>query len=166
MAQIYHKLGKQRQASNAAYDSMDIVQKLGDEEAEKTCRRIMADIGVVMFVPGMMQAIQAGAMPTAIEGLGGGGVESAVVDVKQKGLNPEDVMQQVQALARESIGFDEGLYVDSPLMDSGMDSLTAVSFRNGLQQTLAVKLPSSLMFDYPTMKEVANRIVELSNEQS
>ena len=29
-----------------------------------------------------------------------------------------------------------------------------------------VRLPSSLMFDYPTMKEVANRIVELSIENA
>jgi hypothetical protein len=28
------------------------------------------------------------------------------------------------------------------------------------------RLPSSLMFDYPTMKEVANRIVELSIENA
>lgn len=29
-----------------------------------------------------------------------------------------------------------------------------------------LRLPSSLMFDYPTMKEVANRIVELSIENA
>merc|ERR1719343_19205 len=90
------------------------------------------------------------------------GAGMSIEVAKPKGLNPEDVQQTVVAMAREAVGVDDGLYLDSPLMDSGMDSLTAVSFRNGLQQSLNVKLPSSLMFDYPTMKEVANRIVELS----
>merc|ERR1719188_1396536 len=117
------------------------------------------------FDPSMM--IAAGPV-----GGGGGGGESgaapvgmSIEAVKPKGLNPDDVMQTVVAMAREAVGVEDGVYLDSPLMDSGMDSLTAVSFRNGLQQSLNVKLPSSLMFDYPTMKEVANRIVELSNEE-
>merc|ERR1712079_880675 len=79
----------------------------------------------------------------------------SVAAVKPKGLNPEMVSQTVQEMAKAAIGLDDAVYLDSPLMDSGMDSLTAVSFRNGLQQNLGVKLPSSLMFDYPTMKEVA-----------
>merc|ERR1712066_417073 len=94
----------------------------------------------------------------------GGGVAQSVVAEKPKGLNAEMVQQTVQEMAKAAIGLDDAVYLDSPLMDSGMDSLTAVSFRNGLQQNLGVKLPSSLMFDYPTMKEVANRIVELSLE--
>merc|ERR1712083_1121837 len=88
----------------------------------------------------------------------------SVVEQKPKGLDPEMVSQTVQHMAKQAIGLDDELYMDSALMDSGMDSLTAVSFRNGLQQNLGVKLPSSLMFDYPTMKEVAKRIVELSLE--
>merc|ERR1719221_1262477 len=114
------------------------------------------------FDPSAMMAAQA-MLPTS----GGDSVAQSAMEVaKPKGLDPEEVAATVQAIAREAIGIDEGLYLDSPLMDSGMDSLTAVSFRNTLQQTLAVKLPSSLMFDYPTMKEVANRIVELSQEEA
>ncbi|CAE7346884.1 pikAII, partial [Symbiodinium pilosum] len=68
------------------------------------------------------------------------------------GLDAAMVQATVQEMARQAIGVDDELFLDSALMDSGMDSLTAVSFRNGLQQQLGVKLPSSLMFDYPTMK--------------
>merc|ERR1712060_260692 len=117
----------------------------------------------------MQQQQQMGGMPvpsanaTATE-------EAAAAPVsavqKQVGLNPQDVMQVVQEMAKAAIGLDEAVYMDSPLMDSGMDSLTAASFRNGLQQNLNVKLPSSMIFDYPTMKEVANRIVEISIENA
>merc|ERR1712187_271430 len=106
-----------------------------------------------------LQAMQAGG-----GGGGGGDVGASLVVEKPKGLDSEMVMQTVQEMAKAAIGLDDAVYLDSPLMDSGMDSLTAVSFRNGLQQNLGVKLPSSLMFDYPTMKEVAKRIVELSLE--
>merc|ERR1719350_2619070 len=100
------------------------------------------------------------------QGGGEGEAQQQVASIveKPKGLNPELVSQTVQEMAKAAIGLDDAVYLDSPLMDSGMDSLTAVSFRNGLQQNLGVKLPSSLMFDYPTMKEVAKRIVELSLE--
>merc|ERR1719191_2083969 len=98
------------------------------------------------------------------EGAPAAAAGASSVVAKQKGLDPEEVERVVQEMAKAAIGLDDAVYLDSPLMDSGMDSLTAVSFRNGLQQNLGVKLPSSLMFDYPTMKEVANRIVELSLE--
>jgi len=94
-----------------------------------------------------------------------GGAAASEVVAQPKGLDPEEVERVVQEMAKAAIGLDDAVYLDSPLMDSGMDSLTAVSFRNGLQQNLGVKLPSSLMFDYPTMKEVAGRIVELSLEE-
>jgi len=82
--------------------------------------------------------------------------------LKPSGLSPEDVLRTVQEMAKAAIGVEDEVFADDPLMDSGMDSLTAVSFRTGLQQNLDVKLPSSIVFDYPTMKQVADRIVELS----
>merc|ERR1711862_926651 len=75
-------------------------------------------------------------------------VPAAPVEIEpvKKGLDADLVLNTVQTLAREAIGVDEMLYVDSPLMDSGMDSLTSVSFRNQLQSTLGLKVPSSLIF--------------------
>jgi len=142
-----------------AFDSEGeaLAQQFLDQELGKRLKQQQMPAG---FDPSMMMA-QA-ALPS---GGGESAGQSAMEVAKPKGLDPEEVAATVQAIAREAIGIDEGLYLDSPLMDSGMDSLTAVSFRNTLQQTLAVKLPSSLMFDYPTMKEVANRIVELSNDE-
>lgn len=40
---------------------------------------------------------------------------------------------------------------DAPLMDSGLDSLGAVELRSSLESKLAVQLPATLVFDYPTL---------------
>lgn len=49
---------------------------------------------------------------------------------------------------------------DTPLMDTGLDSLSAVQFRNDLTRDFNVKLPASLMFDYPTITALTEKIVQ------
>lgn len=46
------------------------------------------------------------------------------------------------------------------LMDMGMDSLMAVELRNNLNLTLAVSLPATLVFDYPTLNLLHTYLVD------
>lgn len=56
------------------------------------------------------------------------------------------------------IGADE-LQLDSALMDAGLDSLASVEFQNTLTKEFqGVPMPSTLMFDFPTAKEIAQHI--------
>lgn len=168
IAEIYHSKNEDEKALDAANEGLMLAKACGDPKKEKDANKLVEQIAGKKFAyyqpyPGDMPA-----MPQQAEGGGGGGAAAAssVAEVKQVGLDPGMVQATVSEMAKQAIGVDDELFLDSALMDSGMDSLTAVSFRNGLQQQLGVKLPSSLMFDYPTMKEVANRIVELSIENA
>jgi len=168
IAEIHHMSGMQEKALDAAEEGLALAGETADpaikKRAEDLIEKIKGKPRLTFEQVGGMAAVPVAGLP-AVEG--GGAAPAAaqsVVEAKPKGLDPEEVEKVVQEMAKAAIGLDDAVYLDSPLMDSGMDSLTAVSFRNGLQQQLGVKLPSSLMFDYPTMKEVAGRIVELSLE--
>jgi len=71
----------------------------------------------------------------------------------KKDLSPEGILAFVKAVAEESMG---GIVeVEKPLTESGMDSLSAVEFRNRLVIEYGVQLPNTLMFDHPTVASVA-----------
>lgn len=70
------------------------------------------------------------------------------------GVNHE---QYILGVINESVRSVLGADVDpsQPLMAAGLDSLSAVEFRNGLESRVGVELPSTLVFDYPTVDAMA-----------
>jgi tetratricopeptide (TPR) repeat protein len=87
----------------------------------------------------------------------------AVAAVGQSaGLDPVTVTETVTRIAAQSVAADEDLEQDTPLMDAGLDSLSSVAFRNTLANELNMKMPASLMFDYPNIRQLTDYIVEAS----
>eukprot|EP00929_Paragymnodinium_shiwhaense_P109619 TRINITY_DN7609_c0_g1_i11.p1 TRINITY_DN7609_c0_g1~~TRINITY_DN7609_c0_g1_i11.p1 ORF type:complete len:1506 (+),score=198.38 TRINITY_DN7609_c0_g1_i11:134-4519(+) len=73
---------------------------------------------------------------------------------------PQDVLRRVQEIAAEATGLDD-LGVDAPLLDSGIDSLSAVGFRNALVAGFGLtSLPASLILDYPSLRELSDHLHE------
>jgi hypothetical protein len=72
-------------------------------------------------------------------------------------------LEQVEAAAAAVLGSAVGR--EAPLMSAGMDSLGAVEFRNSLEGKLGLQLPSTLVFDYPTVAAIVDYVAEAEAPQ-
>jgi len=55
---------------------------------------------------------------------------------------------------------DDEIDGDTPLMESGIDSLASVELRTKLQAEFRLNLPSTVMFNYPTISTLTDLLVE------
>lgn len=51
---------------------------------------------------------------------------------------------------------------ESPLMDAGLDSVSATELSNTLMNRLETELPSTLLFDHPSIASVAQFVASTS----
>ena len=64
------------------------------------------------------------------------------------------MLQQVQEAVAAVLGSAD-IDAQQPLMEAGLDSLSSVELKNSLEAKLGAELPSTLVFDYPTMAALA-----------
>jgi len=170
IAETQYAKGDNDKAKEKATEALEMAKLIGDAGSEMAANALLerlkpppAPVQYMQYAPPPgaegMPAPAAAAAPAA----GDAPAASAAAVVKEAGLDPVIIQQTVMEAVKQVVG-EGDVEVDSPLMDSGLDSLSALSFRQGLQQAVGVKLPSSLVFDYPTPRAVADRIVELSKD--
>lgn len=166
MAETQYAAGKEDRAVQIAEEVLSMAEPMGHiamiDRAKKLIEKIQPPqptgppTGWVMAqqpVAGPSDAAQAAPAAASVE-----------IIPEQKGLDASMVKHTVIEIAKSIIGSDEGLSEDAALMDMGIDSLSALSFRQTLSQQVNLKLPSSFVFDYPSVRDVTTRIVELSLE--
>ncbi|WP_240687245.1 type I polyketide synthase [Amycolatopsis suaedae] len=79
------------------------------------------------------------------------------------GLSPADQLDRLTELVRSRVAVVLGhqgttIDVDRPFRELGFDSLTAVDLRNRLASATGLRLPATLVFDYPTPAALAARL--------
>jgi NADPH:quinone reductase-like Zn-dependent oxidoreductase/SAM-dependent methyltransferase/acyl carrier protein len=69
-------------------------------------------------------------------------------------MREADLFRTCGDLVRKTLDLhsDEEIDPDVPLGDLGMDSLLAIELRNGLSGVLSRQFPSTILFDYPTLR--------------
>ncbi|MFJ9025010.1 SDR family NAD(P)-dependent oxidoreductase [Streptomyces sp. NPDC102259] len=113
-------------------------------------------------VPPLFRALVRPPRRTARAGVGPAGALAR----RLAGLSDEERTELVLDLIRTEVSVVLGLGEVDAAMDSerfgdiGFDSLTAVELRNRLSAATAVKLPATLVFDYPTPRALARHLLE------
>lgn len=148
-------LQRKRQQAAAFVDrAVEMFQKTGNAEGEALAKSILAGSA---SITASFEAL------TDDPGTGEASVAASDATVKQ-GLQLEVAKNMVWKVAQEAIGDEDAIDYDSPLMDIGIDSLSAIAFRESLVRASSLKIPSSLVFDYPSLMAVADFLVETSLE--
>jgi len=146
-------------ALTQAEQAVEKARKMKDANAEQYA------IDIVNMIASMQapMMVQDDSMFEMVPMSADGGTVAAPAELP--GLDANQVREQVMGIAREVVGVDDGLYSDSPLMETGMDSLSAVQFRNILARTMeGVSMPASLMFDYPSINQIVDFVVDESKK--
>jgi len=84
------------------------------------------------------------------------------------GLDTDIIRGKVTEIAMRITGADDGeIELDTPLMEAGLTSNSALLLRDELSQELpGIPLPVTLVFDYPSVAAMTELIMETSKAKA
>jgi acyl carrier protein len=73
-----------------------------------------------------------------------------------------DIALSMESIVQEAVATILGVPValSQPLMAAGLDSLGSVELRNSLEGSLGIQLPSTMVFDFPTISSMAEFLAQ------
>jgi len=154
-AQCGASAGDRQRAEEGARAALAAFQACGDAEGQELAQELLAQL------LGQRSAEAAPALQLQAA------AELAPAQSQQlapKGADPQAVQAKLRSLVLDALD-TEDVSLDTPLMDSGLDSLASVSFRNEVSKEFNTNLPASLIFDYPSLSTLTQYIVDLVNEK-
>lgn len=91
--------------------------------------------------------------------------KTAAPGARSAGLDPNIIRGKLMQHVRSVLTQDGDVDGDTPLMDMGLDSLSAMDLQNLIASSFPFSGPSStILFDYPTIRELTANLVEQSKE--
>ncbi|MDT3397647.1 type I polyketide synthase [Streptomyces sp. B1866] len=115
-------------------------------------------------LPSMLRALVTGPRRARQAARAGAAVESRSLRSRLAGRSAAEQRQTLVDLVRSHVAAVLGLAGTEPVgpdrafRDMGLDSLTAVELRNRLGAATGLSLPSTLVFDFPTPRELAEHL--------
>jgi acyl carrier protein len=74
------------------------------------------------------------------------------------------IKAQVQKLVKKMLGIE--VTPDQPLMEAGLDSLSAVELKTELESVFTMELPATVTFDFPTIEGLVRFITSQKQEEA
>jgi len=162
----YDNLKRQREAIKAAEAALELFQEAEFDEGITKAIAVLQKFGALGSGPSMpmpMQMQRPALMEESTPSKGESNAEESTSQQISNRPSKDFIKKQIIRMVEESMTEGEELTGDSALMDAGLDSLAAVSFRNSLATEFEVTLPASLIFDYPTISDITSYIHSLAD---
>jgi len=167
-AYLHDNAGNPDKGLEVANEALEVAKESEDAQAEKEAEEAIAKIQASLkpkasAVQQQVIYVQQDAPQLAVQNMAQAAQSAVAVKVKA-GLNPEQTMVKVKALVVDAIAMDDELETDSPLMESGMDSLASVAFMNEVAKEFKMQVSPALVFDFPTVRALTDHLVEESEK--
>jgi len=141
----------------------DLANELGDEIAKSLAKQLKDLVyGGAGQEAASAQAAAQTAAAAAAAPQAGEAASAAPSDVAVfQGPDPAIMKSHIIAMVKNMTGGGEDeVDGDTPLMETGIDSLASVELRTQLQAEFKINLPSTVMFNYPTIEGLTQLLVD------